>query len=121
LLCSAFLFASTELHELLRLPFAVLHFVEHAKETGHYDLLRFLSEHYTEEAETHGHAQEHQKLPFKSCHAPACSAVFCKPTIPEALVSAFVPIELPKQQDYCYSSRYFSNECSDIWQPPKWS
>lgn len=65
----SFLFAGTELHQVLRLPALVLHFVEHQATSPDLSFVAFLQEHYSgPEINYPGEDEKHEKLPFKDNH-----------------------------------------------------
>jgi len=61
-----FLFAITEMRELLNLPVLIHHYLEHHDDDAGISFVQFLHKHYSEEHEHASHDKEHEKLPFKS-------------------------------------------------------
>lgn len=114
-----FLFANTELHELLRLPVLVQHYLEHRTLNHDESFADFLAEHYSNE---HGksNGKEHHDLPFKSddCSASHIATAFTLPA--QTFISSIAIIQEKIITDY--SDMYYPIAFkSNIWQPPKFS
>ena len=118
-LLSMYLLCATELHQLLKLPLLMEHFVEHKKENRDLTLWGYLCIHYAHGAvEDADHAKD-MKLPFKSNEG--CT---------DSNITAFVPnnfaseVEKPViNEPKCFPSHdetfLTSSFLSNIWQPPK--
>lgn len=61
-----FLVSSTELHELVRLPRLVVHYIHHHSEDGSLSLAGFLQLHYRSDHPDDQDDNEDRQLPFKS-------------------------------------------------------
>ncbi len=64
-----FLYANTELHELLKIPVLVHHYLEHDDNDNSVSFIDFLNEHYNNNNshnDTDNKHHDHQKLPFKT-------------------------------------------------------
>jgi hypothetical protein len=115
-----FLSANTELHQLLRLPSLVQHFLEHKQADQSISFISFCKKHYAEENESHAanHHDKHEKLPFKShdCHVAHHAPIFT-----ESNTFQFeFPISISYQDKMvAIEHQYLSTELSNIWQPPK--
>lgn len=118
LFISVYLFSSTELHQLLKLPILYEHFQEHHEENNSLSFLDFIAMHYSSNDIHKSDQDEDMKLPFKS--PDGCFS---------ASIIAFLPqaIEFEKRLDFFeneplnnYSYQEFSSSyLSSIWQPPK--
>ncbi len=112
-----FLSANTELHQLLKLPMLIHHFLEHHDHEPDETFAGFLNEHYSD-TQNHCDTDHHDNLPFKTndCATMHNNVAFnhshnfsiSQPTIiSEKLLVAHNVI--------VFSSVALSN----IWQPPK--
>jgi hypothetical protein len=115
-----FLSAHTELHQLLRIPSLLQHFVEHKQADQSISFLSFCKKHYAEENESHAvnHHDKHEKLPFKShdCNVAHHAPVFAQSNT----VQFEFPISISYQDKMMVAEyQYLSTELSNIWQPPK--
>ncbi len=115
-----FLFANTELHQLLKLPVLLHHFIDHKETDNTISFLDFVKKHYGEKnSNSHNHNNEHEKLPFKSndgCGIVHSSIAFC------ASYSFVFNYQTPviSNNNVNYSENYISSAIqSSIWQPPK--
>jgi hypothetical protein len=115
-----FLSANTELHQLLRIPSLLQHFIEHKQTDSTISFISFCKKHYTEENEAHAtnHHDKHEKLPFKSHD---CNVAHHAPIFAEPIAFQFeFPISISYQDKMVTSEyHYLSTELSNIWQPPK--
>lgn len=117
-----FLFANTELKQLLKLPVLIHHYIEHHKDDAGKSLLAFLHEHYAEEhtpsTSSQHHANDHQNLPFKSHHTGISQIpVFCSlSTGFDCTLESILPVTV--KNHYTEQSHYPS-ALSRIWQPPR--
>ena len=114
----AFLTSNTELHQLLKLPVLIHHFMEHHDQDHHESFADFLKKHYADNP-NHSDNHHHDNLPFKTneCATMHNSTVayyhqhhfsFCQPMIVFKNISVTSKVE--------FSSSAF---LSSIWQPPK--
>jgi hypothetical protein len=115
-----FLSANTELHQLLRMPSLLQHFLEHKQADNSISFISFCKKHYAEENTVHAanHHDKHEKLPFKShdCNVAHHAPVFAEPI---AIQFEF-PIAISNKNKMVISEyHYLSTELSNIWQPPK--
>lgn len=118
-LFSIYLFSTTELHQLLKLPFLVTHFLEHKTQNGDITLLTFLHLHYANGHQKDADYDKDMQLPFKS--NDGCINASIAPFIPISLsteISRPVYIQsnnFTLRYDVDINSFFLSN----IWQPPK--
>lgn len=118
----SFLFAGTELHQVLRLPALVLHFIEHQATSPELSFLAFIEDHYSDpENATQGHDEKHEQLPFKDNHCLQVHfSVVAIPTVhsillmaPESELLNTEPTILPTDHFVCNAHN------GDVWNPPK--
>lgn len=116
----AYLTATTELHQLLRLPLLIEHYLQHRAQDASLDFIAFLKLHYSDNAHADSDAQEDRQLPFKShdsCHGyvtvvgilQPIPVFHCKP------VSYTEPVRHRLRPD----SFLIASHLATIWQPPK--
>jgi hypothetical protein len=114
-----FLSANTELHQLLKLPVLIHHYLAHHQDEEAYSFFHFLSNHYSSNSEhSDKNHQEHDNLPFKKANCPSVlvSLAFINHTL----------YSIPRPIDFCHKispiykgAIYSSSVVKDIWQPPK--
>lgn len=118
-LLSLYLFTSTEVHELLKLPQLVDHFSDHKQEQKGITLWQFLCDHYAHGDKIDDDRDKDMKLPYKSID---CNHVVTFNVIPSIISieivkpDSFQKLEIPNS---FYSNDFCSNNFSFIWQPPK--
>lgn len=112
-----FLCASTELHQLLKLPVLIHHYLEHRQKDHSISFFAFLKEHYVYE---HAMAAQdhHERLPFKSHDCAGMHMTIADPDLPSFLLpggeTGFAgPLTLYKEPWHA------STVLASIWQPPK--
>ena len=114
--------ATTELYQLLKLPFLVEHFVEHKKQNKHITLIDFLYLHYANGNVKDADYEKDMKLPFKtySNHVSLnIIGIVANSIMKEVfrLKSNFIQLKLNiLSKESFFASSYHSN----IWQPPKY-
>lgn len=116
---TVYAFANTELHQLLKLPMLVQHFVEHKEENPGITLGEFLYQHYILPQPKDADYDQDMKLPFK---ADVCSAFHTVALVRE--VPSFSLHTIPVVYGERYYAKYqvpffISATISDIWQPPR--
>ena len=110
-----YVFVSTPLLELVKLPRLYTHYIEHKKENQQLSFTGFLYLHYGDEAHAESH---HNSLPFKSCNyiyvlileMPA-NVIIVK--CHEIQKKIYTPLR------YIYETRYIFQYLHAIWQPPR--
>ncbi|MES2138757.1 MAG: hypothetical protein V4511_03560 [Bacteroidota bacterium] len=115
-----FLYANTELHQLLKLPVLVHHYLEHHEEDNSASFAGFLYSHYnSEKSHSDNDHHDHHNLPFKTDCANVHSSLaytghhqYSFQHTPPVSVKVNVVYN-----EIIYSSASLSN----IWQPPKFS
>lgn len=110
----------SEMHQFLRIPVLIQHFVEHRQQDPSISLLAFLSLHYIHQYVVDEDYQQDQQLPFR--HADCCAATVS--------ISCECPgntvIELPvrttetRNEFISYDEEQHSLlSVTDIFQPPR--
>jgi hypothetical protein len=116
-----FLSTNTELHQLLKLPVLIHHYLVHHQDEQDKSFFHFLSDHYSSNPEhSDNDHQEHGNLPFKTadCATAHVSLAFVNLTLHYILRPiAFYDIISPIYNGASYSYALINN----IWQPPKMS
>ncbi|MCB0734451.1 MAG: hypothetical protein H6608_10010 [Flavobacteriales bacterium] len=111
--------SATELHQVIKLPVLIHHYLEHKHEHPHQDLANFLSDHYlngSQHSDTH---HEHNQLPFKSDH---CSPVHIPVLLDGGSTELTAPLVASGEWLHSMSESMFSAQVlNTIWQPPKMS
>lgn len=112
-----FVLAQTELHQLLKLPVLVEHFVEHRQVNPNITLLDFLKEHYQGHTVVDNDYQRDMQLPFKTADClTAISFVF------EAPFSIVLPAQVAEiKKEYNLHTGTFASSLAldNIFQPPR--
>ncbi|MCE9540348.1 MAG: hypothetical protein K8R85_14200 [Bacteroidetes bacterium] len=115
-----FLYANTEMHQLLKLPVLVHHYLEHCKEANNSSFVGFLYNHYnSEKPHSDNDHHDHQNLPFKTDCANIHTS-FAFTGHHQYSFQSTPPVSVKVNVVYneiIYSSASLSN----IWQPPKFS
>lgn len=107
----------TPLHEVLKLPELVSHYMEHKEGDASISLLSFLKMHYADNA-ADGDYSKHMQLPFKHC----CTPIFLVLTTVTNKVQVTFRNYIPecKQVIYGYINPFLKIDFKqNIWQPPK--
>ncbi len=113
-----YLFANTELHQLVKAPAFVGHYVEHKQEDPNMTLAEFIKIHYfSGNIKDADYAQDMQ-LPFKTTD---CSIFSASHTVPPFVFCALFPVVAmePTGLPLYDQSALPSSHLADIWQPPK--
>jgi hypothetical protein len=113
-----FLFANTEIGEILKLPNLIHHYIEHEESNNDISFVDFLNIHYNKNTNHSDNKHDHQNLPFKTVcsHSVNTIIAFENQTFFSFRKIILIPskIKIPFCQQF-YSSFAFAN----IWQPPK--
>lgn len=115
-----FLFANSELHELVKVGAFVVHYQEHLTESPGLSLLEFIQIHYSSEVVYDEDYSRDMQLPFKTADCISLSAPCTVPPIMEPqLCSNPAPagVKLLHNFEFVHTAQHLS----DIWQPPKQS
>lgn len=118
LFISVYLFSSTELNQLLKLPILYEHFQEHHQENKSLSMLDFIAMHYSSNDIHKSDQDEDMKLPFKSPDGCFSASIIAFLPQPIEFVKRVVFIEKEPINNYSYKE-FSSSYLSSIWQPPK--
>lgn len=120
LLLALYLFSTTELYQILKLPVLIEHYYEHKEITPLLTFADFLSHHYKNIADPIDNYdfEQDQKLPFMM-NSSFSSAVFVSHDIPSIEIDNSIVFEesrrFPPTNDPDREHSYLDT----IWQPPK--
>jgi hypothetical protein len=114
-----FLCVNTELHQLLKLPFLVHHYMEHKAKNPDCTVLDFLKDHYAnnnlQSAQTD---KEHKNLPFKTTDCTTSHTVLAFDNLNKYLLRPTNTFSI-KVKVVDNETIYTSASLSKIWQPPQ--
>lgn len=115
-----YVFSMTEVHQLLKAPKLVEHFLEHKNENNRTTLISFLEVHYLNGFTKDADFEKDMKLPFKASQDNCFNFVVVLPT-PEKfeLNHEFSLPEMHKPTILHKNQVFISSYLSAIWQPPK--
>jgi hypothetical protein len=108
------------LHQLLKLPVLIEHFVEHKELNPSISFLDFLSMHYTATENHDGDSNSTDtELPFKS--HDNCVAMSVSASTPASFESfTFNPLSVFQNNIPIHTEAHFASSfLSNIWQPPQ--
>jgi hypothetical protein len=109
-----YLVASTELHQVFKLPLLFQHYTEHKVQVQEMTFLEFLVMHYKSDV---AHDDQDMKLPFKDCHHSATSSITA---IPVQKISIQAPASPPGEKLRAINQNPFhSSFLDEIFQPPR--
>lgn len=113
-----YVFTTTELNQLLKIPIFVEHFIEHQKLDNTVSLADFLYMHYTGHDINDNDQDKDMQLPFKS-HIDCESISFASlPINNEVITLKLIPVVTKNVAVYkCLDIQ--SSFLSSIWQPPE--
>jgi hypothetical protein len=119
LLLTAYLFSTTELHQLLKLPAVFEHFAEHQQKDKTISFLQFLDMHYMHGSPKDKDYSEDMKLPFKS--ADNCLSMVSPIVIPRLVHNLENHVvHIPEKEMHIPKDELIpSSYLSSVWQPPK--
>ncbi|MEO8961039.1 MAG: hypothetical protein ABI325_04105 [Ginsengibacter sp.] len=113
-----YLFSTTELSQLLKMPLLVEHFIEHQEVNSHLTLSQFLYMHYAMDDVQDADYAKDMKLPFKT--HDNCLASIINVYLPSQKVVITKPIQFIKDQHFKTQEQFLqSTFLSNIWQPPR--
>ncbi len=110
-----YVFVSTPLLELVKLPQLYTHYIEHKKENHQLSFAGFLCLHYGDEAHAENH---HNGLPLKSCNY-IYVLILEMPANVIAVKWQEIQKKIYTPLCYIYESRYIFQYLDAIWQPPR--
>jgi hypothetical protein len=111
--------ANTELHQFLKLPVLIHHFLEHKEESPSSTFAGFIYSHYQDHFDHPDQGDnDHENLPFKS---KDCSAMHSNIVFNSSQNLNFCEISLCSLESakIYKEDKYASSVLSKIWQPPQ--
>ena len=119
LILTAYLFSTTELHQLLKLPVVFQHYYEHKQLNGDISFLAFLDMHYMHGSPLSSDYAEDMQLPFKTMDK--CLTTTIPVIVPQNIkITVNEPVQIKKDRQFIMKEEFIpSSYLSRIWQPPK--
>ncbi|MDE3183038.1 MAG: hypothetical protein KGM16_06425 [Bacteroidota bacterium] len=114
-----YLFSTTQLSELLKLPLLIEHYEEHKEENKSLSFLGFLEMHYAQNIKPDADYDKDMKLPFKGTTTSNITSVSLCVPLQQYKQNPIVYNRNDKQQFPDFSFTYSSAFHSSIWQPPR--
>lgn len=114
-----YLFTSTEISELLKLPQLAQHYKEHQQEQEEITFAAFLHQHYLLGEVNDADKKQDMKLPYKSIDFTNSICFTVLPSIISIEYLKTTDFEVLKPANSFYVNCFSSNNFSSIWQPPK--
>ncbi|MEO8117247.1 MAG: hypothetical protein ABI653_06315 [Bacteroidota bacterium] len=113
-----YLFSTTELSQLLKMPLLVQHFMEHREMNSEITFWQFLNMHYaTGDVKNTEHEKDTQ-LPFKA--HDNCVASISNVYLPTQKISITKPVRILENKHFKTPEQFLlSTFLSNIWQPPR--
>lgn len=111
-----FLYVSVQspLHELVKMPSLVTHFIEHKANNPKISFFDFIEEHY---GNSSSNDFKHNKLPFKDENHPLMIGFhYCNSQAANILPTYFCEVN---QFYICNNSTTCMGEINHVWQPPR--
>ena len=119
--CFVYLFSTTELHELIKLPLLIEHFSEHREQNKHITLWQFLYIHYAMGNVRDADYDKDMKLPFKSHDNCVAGNTTIYLSLSEKL-SIQNPFQFLEKKSFETEDHFLPTSfLSNIWQPPRGS
>lgn len=115
-LLSLYLFSTTELYQLLKIPVLIEHFIEHKEQNPEITLRAFIKMHYDHPVKDADY-QTDQKLPFV-VHSSPLVLIFTVPDCRIEVIKTIIKEDHKEMYSYNYLF-YNKGALNSIWQPPK--
>ncbi|MDO5615118.1 MAG: hypothetical protein Q4G16_02935 [Cruoricaptor ignavus] len=114
-----YFFSSSEVRQVMKLPYLVEHYVSHKLQDEGTTLFSFIKQHYLEEQHKGGDYEQDMKLPFKTQDISAFS--FANTLLPEKLDMKFRRLAFysDKKSSFYYAIHFYPSIYQKVWQPPK--
>ena len=111
--------STTELHQLMKLPFMVEHYFEHKNKNNSLTFFEFLIRHYSNVTVLDEDYSKDMKLPFKSNQG--CTDITIKAPVANPFNTVLLkPINIGSKTFTLYNDMFLpSFFLPNIWQPPK--
>ena len=119
-----YLLGTTELHELLRLPLLVEHFMEHRRADNQMSFFDFMNLHYAQGVVQDEDYEKDKRLPFKThdfCSNSPLSHPFHEVVVVTQPSSPYLFPNIKRLTPHGHYDAVFysSNYLDNIWQPPQ--
>lgn len=113
----AFLFSGTEMHELLKVPHLLTHFIEHSSNSHNISLADFIKEHYNDnQKENSDHHKDKGCLPFQGKeHVNPMTNLMLNSTTE---IIFFTPLACESKK-VIFNDNLVTSFNGSIWLPPK--
>ena len=113
-----YLFSTTEMYQLLKMPLLLEHYFDHREENKDLTLFQFLNIHYTNPHPKDLNEAKDRQLPFKS-HSNCAYSISANCIVSESFTLKRPETELPVK-GAVYKNPFLRNTLvSQIWQPPR--
>ncbi len=113
-----YLFSTTELSQLLKMPILIQHFIEHREVNSDITLWQFLNMHYASGDVKYADHEKDMELPFKA--HDNCVASITNVYLPTQKISIIKPVQILEKKHFKTPEQFlFSTFLSNIWQPPR--
>lgn len=116
---TTYLFSTTELSQLLKLPSFVNHFIEHKEQNKDITLWQFLCIHYAHGDVKDADYDKDMKLPFKTHDNFSIQRSVAVPPADLIISNKRTYINAKKNIHILTNDSVISSYFSSIWQPPK--
>lgn len=113
-LLSLYVLASTECHQVLRLPLLVKHYSEHHQKADNLTFWEFLVLHYKTDV---AHDDQDMRLPFKDCHHSLASSSMAVPS-QRFMLTPLSPALVEKILSFNHPQVH-SSFPGEVFQPPR--
>jgi hypothetical protein len=120
LMLFSYLFSTTELNEVLKVPVFIEHFIEHSQENPNLSFLGFIKLHYFNGDPKDADYETDMKLPFKKHDICAISTILLQ-DVPKHFEISFQysSFEELMQKNFSYTIGEIPSPHFTIFQPPK--
>ncbi len=119
LLLTTYLFSTTELSQLLKLPALVNHFIEHQDENKDLTLWEFMDIHYAHGIVKDADYEKDMKLPFKTMENFSIQLSIAVPPSFIVISNKNIYTYLKKDTHILSNDSLTAVHLSSIWQPPR--
>lgn len=113
-----YLFSMTEVHQLLKTPLLIEHYLDHKKENKELSLINFLEMHYLNGKNIDADHDKDIQLPFKNFQDNHPNVVLALPE-PITFFEPQVSFKDELVPNFNESQLFISSFLTSIWQPPK--
>ena len=119
-LFSIYLFSTTEMYQLLKMPLLIEHYFDHREENKDLTLFQFLNMHYSNPHPKDANDAKDRQLPFKS-HSNCASAISVNYILSETFSLDRPELEAQTKRAVYKNDFLINTLLSKIWQPPRHS